>query len=187
MSHNTVSQLTDASSGIHGRYSRYYIRTVRNDKKDPISKFLVDCGVPHEEDLNKNTQWVFSFPQKAPESSRIASEMTAIEQLEHYLIYNEEWAEHSVSITVYVREHEWLEVGAWVYKHFDRINGVSFLPYTDSVYKQSPYTEITEEEYYKWMETFPQVDFSKFTVDEHEDRTVGAQMLACSGGTCMLE
>ena len=182
----TVSQLVDSSSGIHPRMSRYYIRTVRNDKKDPLSDFLIEQGVPYETDVMKDSNWVFSFPMKSPTHCRIASEMTAIDQLEHYLMYNDFWTEHNPSITVYVREHEWLEVAAWVFKHFDGLNGVSFLPYNDSIYQQAPYQPIEEEDYVKMMETFPVVDFDKYNVNEYEDKTQGVQTLACVGGVCEI-
>jgi ribonucleoside-triphosphate reductase len=182
----TVSQLVDSSSGIHPRMSRYYIRTVRNDKKDPLSDFLIAQGVPHETDVMKESNWVFSFPMKSPEHCRIASEMTAIDQLEHYMIVNKHWVEHNPSITVYVREHEWIEVASWVYKYMDDINGVSFLPYTDSVYQQAPYQPITKEEYDDMVAKFPVVDFDKYIVNEHEDKTQGAQNLACVAGICEI-
>lgn len=182
----TVSQLVDSSSGIHPRMSRYYIRTVRNDKKDPLSDFLIEQGVPYETDVMKDSNWVFSFPMKSPEHCRIASEMTAIDQLEHYLMFNDAWTEHNPSITVYVRENEWLEVAAWVFKHFDEINGVSFLPYNDSIYQQAPYQPIDEDTYNKMMETFPVVDFDKYNVNEYEDKTQGVQTLACVGGVCEI-
>lgn len=182
----TVSQLVDSSSGIHPRMSRFYVRTVRNDKKDPISDFLIQQGVPHETDVTSDSTWVFSFPIKSPSNARIASEMTALDQLEHYMMYNEYWAEHSPSITVYVREHEWLDVAAWVYKNFDAINGMSFLPYSDSVYKQAPYQPITEEEYNEYMKTFPDFDFGDYNVNEYEDNTIASQTLACSSGGCEI-
>jgi len=182
----TVSQLVDSSSGIHPRMSRYYIRTVRNDKKDPLSDFLISQGVPHETDVMKDSNWVFSFPMKSPEHCRIASEMTAIDQLEHYLIVGEHYVEHNPSITVYVREHEWLEVGAWVYKHFDQINGVSFLPYNDTIYQQAPYQPMTKEAYDEMIKTFPEVDFDLYNVNEHEDKTTGTQELACVAGGCEI-
>ena len=182
----TVSQLVDSASGIHGRISQYYIRTVRNDKKDPIAEFLTKQGVPHETDVMKDSNWVFSFPTKAPSHARLVSDMTAIEQLEHYLMFLDNWAEHSVSISVYVKEHEWLEVAAWVYKNFDKINGISFFPYSDFVYQQAPYQPISEEEYNKLNAAFPVVNFDEYLVDEYTDNTVGAQMLACSSGTCEI-
>lgn len=181
----TVSQLVDAASGIHPRFARHYVRTVRNDKKDPLSDFMIAQGVPHEQDVTNPGNWIFSFPMRAPEGSKTVDDgMTAVEQLEHYLLYINHWAEHNVSITVYVREHEWMEVGAWVFKHFDMINGISFLPYTDHVYRQAPYQKITAEEYETLLAAFPVVDFYKYNVDEFEDNTQGAQMLACVSGVC---
>lgn len=182
----TVSQLVDSSSGIHPRMSRYYVRTVRNDKKDPLSDFMVDQGIPHETDVIKQSNWVFSFPMKSPDASRLASEMTAIEQLEHYLVFNKHWTEHNPSITVYVREHEWIEVGAWVYKHFEEVNGISFLPYSDHTYQQAPYQPVEEDVYENLIKDFPQVEFDEFKVDEHEDNTTGTQTLACVGGVCEI-
>ena len=180
----TVSQLTDSASGIHPRMAKFYIRTVRNDKKDPLSDFLIQQGVPHETDVMKETNWVFSFPMKAPSHSVLASDMTAIDQLEHYLTFSKHWTEHNPSITVYVREHEWIGVGAWVYDHFDEVNGVSFLPFSDHIYAQAPYQPITEEKYNEMSLTFPTVDFNMFKVNEHEDNTKGAQELACVAGGC---
>lgn len=186
ISHNTVSQLVDSSSGIHPRMSKYYVRTVRNDKKDPLSDFLIDNGVPHETDCTKDSNWVFSFPIKSPSHCRLASEMTAIDQLEHYMMFNKHWCEHNPSITVYVREHEWLEVAAFVFKHFDVINGISFLPYSDTIYKQAPYQPISKEEYEIMMQTFPVVDFDLYNTNEHQDNTLGAQTLACTGNMCEI-
>jgi ribonucleoside-triphosphate reductase len=183
----TVSQLVDASSGIHPRISRFYIRRVRNDKKDPLSDFLIEQGIPHETDVMKNSNWVFSFPMKAPDHCRIASEMSAIDQLEHCIMVNKHWVEHNSSITVYVREHEWLDVAAWVYAHLDEINGISFLPYTDTIYMQAPYEPITEEQFNDLVKEFPAVDFDTYNVDEHEDKTQGAQLLACVSGACSIE
>lgn len=182
----TVSQLVDSSSGIHPRMSKYYVRTVRNDKKDPLSDFLISSGVPHETDCIKESNWVFSFPIKSPSNCRLASEMTAIDQLEHYMMFNKYWCEHNPSITVYVRENEWLDVAAYVYKNFDNINGVSFLPYSDTIYKQAPYQPITEDEFITISKTFPVVDFDLYNINEHEDNTVGTQTLACVSGICEI-
>jgi ribonucleoside-diphosphate reductase alpha chain len=183
----TVSQLTDAASGIHRRFARHYVRTVRNDKLDPLSAFLVEQGIPHETDVSKASNWVFSFPTQSPSHACVVEEeTTAIEQLEHYLVYARHWAEHNVSVTIYVREHEWLEVGAWVYQHFNDINGVSFLPYVEHVYKQAPYQAISAEEYMRLAAEFPKVDFSNFKVDEYEDNTQGSHMLACVGNACEI-
>lgn len=185
----TVSQLVDSASGIHPRYSQYYIRTVRTDKKDPIYEFLKDQGVPVEDELGKEeTGAVFSFPMKAPEHSVKRDERTAIQQLEFWKIYAEHYCEHKPSITVYVREHEWLEVGAWVYEHFDIISGVSFLPHTDHVYKQAPYTEITKDEYLEAVAKFPEkVDWNALTLYETVDSTTVGHELACSAaGGCEI-
>ena len=183
----TVSQLTDAASGIHRRFARHYIRTVRNDKLDPLSTFLVEQGVPHETDISKSSNWVFSFPIRSPAHAYVVEpDTTAVEQLEHYLTYVQHWAEHNISVTIYVREHEWLAVGAWVYEHFDDINGVSFLPYSDHIYKQAPYQKITEEEYERLAAEFPKINFSDYQVDEYEDNTQGSHMLACVGNVCEI-
>lgn len=183
----TVSQLVDSSSGIHARYAPYYVRTVRSDKTDPIGMFLKDQGIHCEDDLSKpDKTWVFSFPMKSPDHARIASEMSALDQLEHYLMFYRNWAEHTVSVTIYVREHEWMDVGAWVYKHFDEVGGISFLPYSDHTYQQAPYQPISEEEYVEWCAKTPKIDWSGFNVDEHEDKTEGAQQYACSGSSCEL-
>ena len=182
----TVSQLVDSSSGIHPRLSRHYIRTVRNDKRDPLSQFMIEKGIPHETDVMKESNWVFSFPMETPQSSRLATDMSAIDQLEHYLIFSKYWTEHNPSITVYVREHEWMTVGAWIYEHFEDANGISFLPYSDHVYQQAPYQPIDADAYAKMVEGFPTVNFDDFQVDEHEDNTVGTQTLACTSGACEL-
>lgn len=182
----TVSQLVDSSSGIHPRYSKYYIRRVRNDKKDPLSSFLISQGVPYEEDVHNKDMYVFSFPMAAPEGARTTEEVSAIEQLHRYLLYNEYWSEHSISITVYVKEHEWLKVGAWVYQNFDKLNGVSFLPHSDHIYKQAPYESIDEEEFIRCSEEMPKIDWSAFTVKEYEDVTAGIKEFACTAGGCEL-
>jgi ribonucleoside-diphosphate reductase alpha chain len=178
----TVSQLVDSASGIHPRYSEYYIRTVRQDKKDPLGQFLKNAGVPCEDDVTKpNDTWVFSFPQKAPHNAIFRNDISAIEQLEHYLVYSQAWCEHNPSITVYVRESEWMEVGAWVYKNFDRIGGVSFLPHSDHIYRQAPYQEITKEQYEQLVATMPKIQWDAFK--EGEDNVTGTQELACSSAT----
>lgn len=184
----TVSQLVDSASGIHPRYSPYYIRTVRADKKDPLAKYMVDAGFPVEEDVMKPDQtYVFSFPMAAPQHAVFRDERNAIEQLEHWLIYQRYWCEHKPSVTIYVKEHEWMEVGAWVYEHFDEMSGVSFLPHSDHTYKQAPYQEITEEKYEKLRQEMPKnVDWSKLSEYENEDRTSGTQTMACSGGVCEI-
>jgi len=181
----TVSQLVNSSSGIHPRYSPYYIRTVRTDKKDPLYDFLKDCGVPVEDAIGKEgSTAIFSFPMKAPEGSIFRDGMGAIEQLELWKTYATYWCEHKPSITVYVREHEWLEVGAWVYRNFDICSGISFLPHTDHIYKQAPYQEITEEEYNELVKDFPEIPWEDFDTYESEDNTTSTQELACTAGGC---
>lgn len=184
----TVSQLVDSASGIHPRYSPFYIRTVRADKKDPLAKYMVEAGFPVEEDVMKPTQTlVFSFPMKAPENAVFRNDRTAIQQLEHWLVYQRHWCEHKPSVTIYVKDNEWMEVGAWVWKHFDEISGISFLPHSDHTYKQAPYQEITEEEYYSFLEKMPtDVDWTQLSKYEFEDRTTSSQTLACSGGICEI-
>jgi ribonucleotide reductase alpha subunit len=185
----TVSQLVDSSSGIHPRYAKYYIRRVRNDKKDPLTRLMIDMGIPYEQDKVSIGSMIFQFPIKSPDSI-FRDDKTAIEQLETYLCYSENWTEHNPSITVYVKEHEWLEVGAFVYKHFDKMNGVSFLPHNGSeVYDQAPYEEITEEQYNKLAEAFPKnLDWSRLSEYELEDTTIAMQEMACSGASgCDLE
>ncbi len=181
----TVSQLVDAASGIHPRYEPYYIRTVRADVKDPLAIFLQKQGVPCEPDVMKpHVGLVFSFPMKAPEVAVFRNDVTALDQLEHYLIWKEAYCEHNPSITVYVKEEEWLDVGAWVYKNFDRIGGVSFLPHSDHTYKQAPYQQITQEEYEKLSSEFPAIDWDSFKAQG--DNTTSTRELACVAGVCEL-
>jgi len=181
----TVSQLVDSASGIHPRYADYYIRTVRGDIKDPLSQFLVDQGVPSEPDVMKpNDTVVFSFPMKSPEVSVKRNDRTAIQQLELWKTYQLYWCEHKPSITVYVREEEWPEVQAWVYKNFDLCSGVSFLPHSDHTYQQAPYQEIDKETYEKLLGQMPMIDWDKLKDYEKEDNTTGSQELACVGNSC---
>ena len=182
----TVSQLCDSASGIHARHSKYYIRTVRGDNKDPLTKFMIDQGVPSEPCVMKpDTTTVFSFPMKSPKGSRIRDELSAIDQLNIWLIYQEHWCEHKPSITVTVRENEWLDVCAFVFKHFDKMSGVSFLPHSDHVYQQAPYQDCTREEYDATLETMPKsIDFTKLSEYEKEDHTNGNKELACSADAC---
>ena len=184
----TVSQLVDAASGIHPRHSDHYIRTVRADNKDPLCQFMKDVGFPYEPDVMKPEHvTVFSFPVVSPKSSIKRYEMTAIEQLEHWLIYQRHWCEHKPSITVTVREEEWMEVGAWVYKYFDEVSGVSFLPHSDHVYKQAPYQECTKIEYKELIKKIPNnVDWSGLKKYEETDNTTSSQTLACSGNSCEM-
>ncbi|HEY9819094.1 MAG TPA: hypothetical protein V6D20_25275 [Candidatus Obscuribacterales bacterium] len=182
----TVSQLVDSASGIHARHSEYYIRTVRGDNKDPLTQFMKDVGIPSEPCVMKpQTTTVFSFPQRSPEGAVTRNDMTAVEQLELWLTYQRHWCEHKPSVTVTVRDHEWMEVGAFVYKHFDEMSGVSFLPHSDHTYQQAPYQEITKEEYDEWVSRMPErIDWTKLADYEKEDTTVGMQSYACSGDVC---
>jgi len=183
----TVSQLVDSASGIHPRYSKYYIRTIRADKKDPLAQFMRAKGFPVEDCvMNPDTTDVFSFPVRSPEYAVFRNNMSAIQQLEHYLMFRRFWCEHNPSITVYVRPHEWLAVGDWVYNHFDDIGGVSFLPYTDHVYQQAPYTECSEEEYKALTAKMPVVSWSELQEFEKEDNTTGTRELACIAGNCEI-
>jgi ribonucleoside-diphosphate reductase alpha chain len=178
----TVSQLTGVSSGMHPWHNDYYIRTVRGDKKDPLTQFLMEAGVPAEDDFMNPTQTkVFSFPVKAPEGAILRNDLTAIEHLNTWLVYQRAWCEHKPSITVSVRDEEWMEVGAWVWEHFDEVSGISFLPYSDHTYKQAPYQDATKEEYEEALSKMPEkIYWEMLTMYETEDGTSGSQTLACS-------
>ena len=184
----TVSQLVGVSSGMHPWHSDYYIRTVRGDKKDPITEFLKDSGIPSEDDVMKpNDTTVFSFPVKAPKHAITRDKLTAIKQLEVWLTYQRHWCEHKPSITVSVKEDEWMEVGAWVYKHFDEVSGISFLPYSEHTYVQAPYQEVTEEQYKEMVGKMPAaINWSALSLYELEDTTTGTQALACVSGECEI-
>jgi len=182
----TVSQLVDAASGIHTRHNPQYIRTVRGDKKDALTQFMIDSGIPAEDDvMNPNSTTVFSFPKKAPDGAICRHDKSAIEQLELWLIYQREWCEHKPSVTISVKDDEWLAVGAWVYKHFDEISGISFLPFSDHTYRQAPYQDCTFEQYEEMLNSMPEkIDWSKLSEYEHTDNTVSSQTLACTGSVC---
>jgi len=184
----TVSQLVDSSSGIHARHSDYYIRTVRGDNKDGLTQFMKDQGVPHEPCVMKpDTTTVFSFPINSPKNSVTRNDMTAIEQLETWLMYQRHWCEHKPSITCTVLDSEWLEVGAFVYKHFDEMSGVSFLPHSDHSYQQAPYQEVDKDAYNVLLKTMPKmIDWAGLSEHEKDDNTNAMQTLACSGDTCEI-
>jgi len=184
----TVSQLVDSSSGIHARHSKYYIRTVRGDNKDPLTQFMIDQGIPNEPEAFKPDQTtVFSFPMKAPTNAVVTADMSAIEQLEMWLAYQRHWCEHKPSVTINVKGDEWFEVGAFVYKHFDEMSGVSFLPFNEHTYQQAPYQECDKTGYLKMLGQMPnRIDWSKVSEYESEDNTSGSQTLACSGDSCEL-
>ena len=213
----TVSQLVDSASGIHARHSPYYIRTVRGDNKDPLTQFMKDQGIPNEPDVFKPEQTtVFSFPVKAPEGAVVTADLSAIDQLEMWLAYQRNWCEHKPSVTINVKKDEWFEVGAFVYKHFDEMSGVSFLPYNEHTYQQAPYQEVSKDEviyrkvwsgdydndgneiyvdtddivthsYESLLALMPKaIDWAKLKEYEVEDNTAAMQTLACSGDSCEI-
>ena len=183
----TVSQLVDSASGIHTRHSPFYIRTVRSDVKDPLCNLLIDSGVPHEPDItNPSNVMVFSFPMRSPESSLTRKDFSAISQLELHRLYSQFWAEHKVSQTISVKENEWIEVGSFVYKNFEDISGVSFLPYSDYVYEQAPYTECSKKEFNNLAKQMPDINWSLLTNYESLDNTTSSQELACTSGSCEI-
>jgi ribonucleoside-triphosphate reductase len=184
----TVSQLVDSASGIHTRHSPYYVRTVRGDNKDPLTQLMIDQGVPSEPELHKPDQTtVFSFPVKSPNVCVTRDDVTAIEQLETWLMYQRNWCEHKPSVTVSVKDNEWFEVGAFVYKHFDEMSGVSFLPHDGGSYQQAPYQECTKGEYLELLEVMPKnIDWTKLSEYELDDTTSGMQTMACSGDVCEI-
>jgi len=183
----TVSSLCDSSSGIHPRFARYFIRRVRADLNDPLAKLMMDGGVPWEDDLHKKGNVViFNFPMKSPDVSVVSEDVGAIDLLEIAKTYKESWTEHNVSLTVHLNDNEWMEVGAWTYRHFDAIAGISFLP-RSHVYKQAPFEEVRKEEYDRMMMSMPAaVDWSKLSEYETEDKTTASGQLACSGGQCEI-
>ena len=182
----TVSQLVDAASGIHARHNDYYIRRIRMDKKDPIYDFLKDKGVYVEDEVHRpDSTAVFSFPMKAPKQAILRNDWSALTQLENWLIYQRHWCEHKPSVTISVKDEEWVDVGAWVWKHFDEISGVSFLPHSDHTYQQAPYEDCTKEVYNSLLKDTPKyIDWTSFI--EEDDNTIGQQTLACTGGTCEI-
>ena len=182
----TVSQLVDSASGIHARHNPYYVRTVRGDIKDPLTQFMKEMGIPVEPDVMKpDSVAVFSFPMKSPTGAITRTAMTAIEQLDYWLMFQRHWCEHKPSITVSVKEHEWMEVGAWVFKNFDEVSGISFLPFSEHTYKQAPYQDIDEKEYETLAKAMPtNIDWNKLKDFEKEDTTNGSKELACTAGVC---
>ena len=183
----TVSQLVDSASGIHARHSEYYIRTVRGANSDPLTQFMIAQGVPNEPEFGKeDSSTVFSFPMKSPDGALTRNERSAVEQLRYWLVIQDEYCEHKPSITISVREHEWLEVGAYVYDHFDSMSGVSFLPHDDHVYQQAPYQECSKKDYEALLEKMPVIDWCQLSNFEQEDNTVGNQTLACTGNSCEI-
>lgn len=185
----TVSQLCNTASGIHRRHNRHYVRTVRVDKKDPLYVFMKSKGFLTEDDVMRpDSTAVVSFAVKAPDSSSTRTEGNALEDLELWLLYQREWCEHKPSVTITVKDEEWPEVGAWVYKHFDEVSGISFLPHTDHTYQQAPYQDMTAEEFDQWQTDHPtpEVDWTELSEYEQTDNTVSSQTLACVGNSCEL-
>jgi len=184
----TVSQLVDAASGIHARHNPYYVRTVRGDKKDPLTMMMTDMGFPVEDDvMNPTNTAVFSFPMKVDKGAVFRTDMDAIEQLELWLTYQKSWCEHKPSVTITVKEDEWMDVGAWVYKNFDWMSGVSFLPFSEHTYQQAPYQDTDKEGYELLLKQMPkEVDWAKLSEYESQDMTIGAQELACVAGACEI-
>ena len=182
----TVSQLVDSASGIHPRHSKYYVRMVRGDKKDPLTTFMVQQGIPSEDCVMRpESTTVFSFPKKAPHNALLREDLTAIEHLDLWMMYQQHWCEHKPSVTISVNEDEWVEVGAWVWKNFDDVSGVSFLPYDGGTYRQAPYEECTEEEYKELLHKMPkEIDWN--SLNEDDDNVEGAQQLACVAGACEI-
>lgn len=184
----TVSQLTGTSSGMHPWHNDFYIRSVRQDNKDPLTRFMDHAGIPNEPDVMKpNDTTVFYFPQKAPAGAVTRMELSAIEHLEFWKVYKEHWTEHNPSITVNVREEEWIEVSDWVYKNWDIVGGISFLPYSEHTYQQAPYQDTDESGYKQFLADMPKkIDWSILPLYEKEDTTTGTQSLACVSGQCEL-
>ena len=183
----TVSQLVDSASGIHPRFSKHYIRRVRSDKKDPLAIFMAEAGFPVEQDVMSPASSVFSFPVKAPETSVTVSQVGAMEQLQLWKAYQNHWCEHKPSITVYYTDDEFLQVAQWIWENFDICSGISLLPFSDHLYQQAPYEDITAEKYEELLAAMPQgvewIDLGNF---EKEDNTTGSQELACVGGACEI-
>lgn len=182
----TVSQLVNSASGIHARHSKYYIRRVRGDKKDPLTKFLTEAGVPTEDCVMRpDSTAVFSFPVKAPENATLRDELTAIQHLDLWLQYQRHWCEHKPSVTISVKEDEWMDVGAWTWRNFDEISGVSFLPWDGGTYRQAPYEECSKEQYEELLAKMPtSIDWN--LLKEEDDNVEGAQTLACASGWCEI-
>ncbi|HIK67477.1 MAG TPA: ribonucleoside-triphosphate reductase [Flavobacteriales bacterium] len=184
----TVSQLVDTASGIHARHNPHYIRTVRADNKDPLCKMMKDAGFPNEADITKpNHTTVFSFPAKSPKGAMCRNDLSAWKHLSLWHIYASHWCEHKPSITVSVKEEEWVNTAAWVYENFDDISGISFLPFSDHTYRQAPYQDCTEEEYKELLKLMPKkVDWGDLTKYEQKDYTIASQEMACTAGGCEI-
>jgi ribonucleoside-diphosphate reductase alpha chain len=178
----TVSQLVDSASGIHARHNPFYIRTVRADNKDPLCKMMKKEGFPNEPDITKPEHTtVFSFPAKSPKGATCRNDMTAWKQLSLWHTYAKEWCEHKPSVTVSVKEDEWVNTAAWVYENFDDISGISFLPFSDHTYRQAPYQDCTEQEYDELLSKMPKkVNWGTLAEFETQDYTSSSQEFACT-------
>ena len=180
----TVSQLTDSASGIHPRFSEYYIRTVRADKKDPLATAMIEAGFPHEEDIMNQHNWVFSFPQKSPTKAVTVEDMGAMEQLKLWKVYQDHWCEHKPSMTCYYNDDNFFAVCQWIWENFDSVSGISFLPEAEHVYKQAPYQKIDKDLYQKLSKDMPK-QFA-WDIVEADDNTEAMQTLACVSGVCEI-
>lgn len=180
----TVSSLVDSASGIHARHAPFYLRSVRSDKKDPLAQLMIDQGVPYEDDqMRPEHNYVFYFPSKSPKGSVFRKDVDGERQLSTWLLYQKYWCEHKPSVTISVKEHEWMKVGAWVYDNFEFMSGVSFLPFSDHNYEQAPFQDLTEDEYKQWIAKMPKnIDWNKLKEYEKTDMTIGSQELACTAG-----
>jgi ribonucleoside-diphosphate reductase alpha chain len=176
--------LTDSASGIHPRFSEYYIRTVRADKKDPLATAMIEAGFPHEEDVMNNSNWVFAFPQKAPDKAVTVESMGAMEQLRLWKTYQDSWCEHKPSMTCYYNDDNFFAVCQWIWENFDSVSGISFLPEAEHVYKQAPYQKIDKVTYQKLLKEMPKQ--FEWDIEETEDNTEGMQTLACVAGVCEI-
>ncbi|MBT9138157.1 MAG: Adenosylcobalamin-dependent ribonucleoside-triphosphate reductase [Syntrophomonadaceae bacterium] len=187
VSHNTVSQRCDTASGLHARHAAFYYRRVRADNKDPLTKFMIEMGIPHEPDVTKpGSTTVFTFPKKAPNGALLRKDLSAIQHLKLWLIFQRYYCEHKPSVTISVTEKEWPVVGAFVWDHFDEMSGVSFLPYDGGSYRQAPYEDCTEKQYLDMLAKLPH-DLNWDAIVEIEDNVEGAQMLACTAaGGCEI-
>jgi ribonucleoside-triphosphate reductase len=182
----TVSQLTESSSGMHPWYGEYYFRTIRADNKDPMTQFMIEIGIPHEPDvMAPESTTIFTFPQAAPKNALTRNDLTAVEHLEIWKAYKTSWTEHNPSITINVKDDEWIEVASWVYDNWEYVGGISFLPYDSGNYKQAPYQDVSETDYKQWAAEMPKaIDWSWLSDYETEDMTVGSQSLACVANSC---
>jgi len=184
----TVAKLVSSRSGIHTGYGKYMLQSIRGDNNDPLTQFLIDEGVRNEPDVTSpQSTTVLYFPLETPDSTVLRKDMTALDQLKIWKVYQDHWCEHNPSCTIYVKEDEWISVGAWIWENFDNIAGITFLPYSDHTYKQAPYNEITKEEFDIAVDAFPDsISWSRLSEFEEEDNTVGSQEFACTGGSCEI-